>query len=216
MKRSFESLKELTKITEEEEKYWNEDFNVSVMRNQNFVLSMLYVFSKLHEQFKCTICNKNLWLEIQPKEKLFIHPILLVLMCQDCCEFYGDGDFALDEDGTDKYCRWCGDGGRLIMCSTCIYAFCDNCIRKNFGVSTLEKIIADDNWECYFCDLRPLWYLRSVCRMAKDLNAKTEEKRKDSVVRKQIMDASDSVDRGEAANKINETIEIESTDDEGL
>lgn len=44
---------------------------------------------------------------------------------QKCDKFYGDGEFSVDEeDGSDKYCRWCGQGGTLYLCSACTAGFC--------------------------------------------------------------------------------------------
>ena len=55
------------------------------------------------------------------------HPLLGVIMCMTCKRFYKDGSgWQEDEDGCDKYCRWCGQGGELILCDKqyCPAAFC--------------------------------------------------------------------------------------------
>ncbi|KAK6633046.1 hypothetical protein RUM43_012789 [Polyplax serrata] len=187
MKHTVESLKECMKVTEEEEKYRNEDFNVSELNYQN-------------TKFTCTRCSKNLRSQIEGKQTLIVHPLLDVLLCKNCCDFYGDGDFSLDDEGEDKYCRWCGRGGTLFTCSKCICAFCNRCIKKHFGVNILKKITEDDNWVCYFCNPKPLWYLRSICWLAKKINAKVVEKSNNVSSKEHILDTSDSVDSDESTN----------------
>lgn len=50
--------------------------------------------------------------------------VKIFVFYQECASFYGDGYFSADEDGDDKYCRWCGQGGTLYLCSSCSCAFC--------------------------------------------------------------------------------------------
>ena len=45
------------------------------------------------------------------------HPILNVPICKSCKKFYFDGDWTRDEDGFYEYCRWCANGGDLLLCS---------------------------------------------------------------------------------------------------
>lgn len=67
------------------------------------------------------------------------HLQTIIFLLQKCHEFYGDGDFSMDEDGSDKYCRMCGNGGELYICGKplCPFGFCQ--VRIAFGLSfTLE------------------------------------------------------------------------------
>lgn len=55
------------------------------------------------------------------------------------------------------YCRWCGDGGELVQCDTCIRSFCTQCIRRNFGQAELQHILdLDGSWNCFICVSAPL------------------------------------------------------------
>ncbi|GLG97194.1 Transcriptional regulator ATRX homolog [Gryllus bimaculatus] len=80
------------------------------------------------ESLSCTTCGKDLKIHLSSSNSSTIlsHPVLGVLLCKSCAEFYGEGEFSVDEDGTDKYCRWCGQGGTLYLCSECNFGFCRN------------------------------------------------------------------------------------------
>nr|CAD7403648.1 unnamed protein product [Timema poppensis] len=78
----------------------------------------------IEENVKCTSCTRYLKDLIVEGKSVYRHPSLNVLLCQKCSGFYDDGDFSVDEDGTDKYCRWCGQGGMLYCCAKCTCAFC--------------------------------------------------------------------------------------------
>uniref|UniRef100_A0A0K8SXB6 ATRX ADD domain-containing protein n=1 Tax=Lygus hesperus TaxID=30085 RepID=A0A0K8SXB6_LYGHE len=62
----------------------------------------------------CTICQKDVKHVFLLKNKSYKHVFLRVAVCKGCMKFYDDGDFSVDEDGDDKYCRWCGQGGTLL------------------------------------------------------------------------------------------------------
>lgn len=84
-------------------------------------LGKTYVqYTRIH----CTACNCHLGSAIANFQDIFIHSLLKVLICKNCCEFYQSGDFVQDDDGTEKYCRWCGQGGTLVCCSKCPKVFC--------------------------------------------------------------------------------------------
>ena len=167
--RTVESIKEVMIPTEDEKKY-----------RENLLLSD--PTKEYLKNYVCTKCNRSFHRLISKGKKVSFHPLLNVLMCNSCCNFYGDGNLSLDSDGEDKYCRWCGEGGKLFLCSKCVCAFCKKCIKRNFNENTLEKVENDDDWVCYFCDPKPLWYLRSICSFAQEESAKRiaelEEKNK--------------------------------------
>src|SRR5205809_10602 len=94
---------------------------------------------------KCTACDEVIKIASRPDMRT--HRLLDVLVCFSCHTKYGDGDFekfenGVDEDGDDNYCRWCTDGGDLLLCNKtgCHYAYCKKCIKRNFGTSGLRKI----------------------------------------------------------------------------
>ena len=79
-----------------------------------------------------------------------VHPMLNVPMCKRCLKKY-IGEFTVVE-GHEMYCRWCGEGkGELYLCDTCIKAFCQGCVNRNFGSSEIEKVKSSETWECYVC-----------------------------------------------------------------
>lgn len=55
-------------------------------------------------------------------------------------------------DGSDYYCKWCGDGGKLFCCSKCPAVFCAKCVKINFSAADVEEIEQDDNWLCFLCN----------------------------------------------------------------
>lgn len=110
---------------------------------------------------KCTKCLKDYEGRIKDGLDIGVHPLLNVFFCEACKDFYGDGDFSMDE-GEDKYCRWCGEGGTLFLCSECVHGFCPKCIKRNLGRKILNSAKSDDNWKCFFCNPQPLWLLRYV------------------------------------------------------
>lgn len=61
-----------------------------------------------------------------------------------------------DTDGSERECRWCGQGGKIILCDTCDKVFCNQCIRRNFGQERLDEIVSLDKWSCFFCNPEPL------------------------------------------------------------
>ena len=87
--------------------------NLSILlsdEEKEFRVQLYQAFSVVqNEILTCTVCSKKITSAIFKEGMLFKH---VVLMCKDCFMYYGDGNFP-DDDGTEKYCRLCGNGGKL-------------------------------------------------------------------------------------------------------
>lgn len=121
--------------------------------------SSRYILSRTYSH--CTICDAHVPIIVN-KSNYMGHPILKMLVCKSCFDFYGDGNFDRGEDGVDLYCRWCAEGGKLFCCSTCPNVFCKKCIRLNFGQSEVKLINDSESWSCYVCEPKLLWGFRGV------------------------------------------------------
>lgn len=121
-------------------------------------------FFRLH----CTACNAHLGSAPSNQQNRYIHPLLNVLICKDCFDFYGSGDFDKDEDGSELYCRWCGQGGKVLCCAQCPFVFCQKCIRVNQGKKALDAVLHSDDWLCYVCNSKQIMRQRITCRALYD------------------------------------------------
>ncbi|XP_056649006.1 transcriptional regulator ATRX-like isoform X2 [Diorhabda sublineata] len=115
--------------------------------------------TKIH----CTACNIHLGSALDGQGNRFVHPLLKVLICKKCFHFYTSGEFEKDEDGSELYCRWCGQGGQVLCCSACEMVFCKKCIRINFDRKKLTEIQKSDDWLCFKCNPSQLIHLRIHC-----------------------------------------------------
>ena len=108
------------------------------------------------------------------------HPDLGVPICKQCKKFYHMGEWTRDEDGFFEYCRWCANGGDLLMCDSCSNAFCKKCIKRNLGRSKVTEIEEVEEWNCLACEPKQVWKQRSmyysVWLYQKNLMATAEEK----------------------------------------
>ncbi|XP_047739112.1 transcriptional regulator ATRX isoform X2 [Hyalella azteca] len=107
---------------------------------------------------RCTGCNEQV--NHKMPALVFTHPILGVLLCKRCRKFYGKGTWKKDKEGLDEYCRWCANGGDLMLCDFCTNGFCKPCLRRNFGRSAIRDVGRNKKWECYVCNMKPLTDLR--------------------------------------------------------
>lgn len=111
------------------------------------------------------------------------HPTLHVPMCKNCKNFYFDGAWTKDEDGSFEFCGWCAQGGELLICAeeSCPNSFCTRCIKRNLGRSTLSEIENCDDWKCFECkpkqirEQRALYY--SLYKYWSVLSSKEDERK---------------------------------------
>merc|ERR1739848_223925 len=104
----------------------------------------------------CCATGKSIDAVIGIKSGVFRHPHLGMPMCQEARKFYGDGDWPRSEDG-DEYCRFCGQGGDILLCDKCPNAFCKKCLNRNLGSKALREITKSEEWMCLLCDPKPLY-----------------------------------------------------------
>ncbi|XP_030836553.1 transcriptional regulator ATRX isoform X1 [Strongylocentrotus purpuratus] len=101
----------------------------------------------------CTVCG--IIVNLFDRKSFFRHPVLSVVICKGCFEFYNKSLWKTDEDGIEEECAWCGQGGSLSCCDFCCKTFCKDCIAFNLGTDELKRILKK-KWRCYVCDPRPL------------------------------------------------------------
>ncbi|RVE45967.1 hypothetical protein evm_009370 [Chilo suppressalis] len=136
-------------ISDDERIYYKQKFS-----DLNFVNYM-----KLH----CTACDRHLGSSTRNETRMRVHPMLRTLVCHTCHTFYNSGEFEKGDDGSELYCRWCGQGGQVYCCSDCPHVFCAKCVKRNFGQPKIKEIENADDWKCFKCNPRCLWDLRALC-----------------------------------------------------
>ena len=110
----------------------------------------------VYGRMTCCTCGKSVTAIIGIKGGVLRHPHLGVAMCDPCRKFYGDGNWPRSEDG-DEYCRFCGQGGDILLCDKCPNAFCKKCLNRNLGSKALREITKSEEWCCLLCDPKPLY-----------------------------------------------------------
>ncbi|XP_071500793.1 uncharacterized protein [Diadema antillarum] len=109
----------------------------------------------------CTSCSE----QVNPFDKrtFHSHPVLGVVICKKCLDFYDSGPWKRDSEGIEEQCRWCGEGGNLTCCDFCPRTFCKPCIKRNLGRKEMSRIEKESKWQCYVCNPLPLKELKAKC-----------------------------------------------------
>lgn len=128
----------------------------------------------------CTACGEQVN-HFDPK-KVLIHKHLKVILCRNCYKRYGDGHFQKDSSGADEYCRWCAEGGSLVVCDSCSRSFCKSCIRRNLSRKELGRITSLDVWSCYVCDASPIQGLVNYADMIREFSKKQQQRPSNQLV----------------------------------
>jgi hypothetical protein len=85
-----------------------------------------------------------------------VHPILQIPICGACNLACKQRDLRI-LDQNESSCVMCGrgDDNELLMCDSCVYAYCSLCIQRNFGSEELEDVRVAEIWQCYLCSHAP-------------------------------------------------------------
>ncbi|ERN15878.1 protein CHROMATIN REMODELING 20 [Amborella trichopoda] len=101
--------------------------------------------SKVSEHYRCSACS-----DILNASKVCRHPLLGVIICENCKLVINRRSPRKDPDCSECYCGWCGKVDDLIGCRLCAMLFCARCIGRNFSKEKLERV-RSCGWECCCC-----------------------------------------------------------------
>lgn len=143
----------------------DDDFDECVSQKEREIYKAKFHDLSSIKQYKlhCTSCDKHLGCAPKNANRMRRHPMLLTLVCVQCQEFYDSGEFEKGDDGSELYCRWCGQGGQVFCCSDCPHVFCAKCIKRNLGGAMVKLIESVDDWKCFKCNPTLLYELRAIC-----------------------------------------------------
>lgn len=97
------------------------------------------------------------------------------VQCEQCYTFYHKGKWLKDAQGYYEHCRWCGEGGNLLGCDSCIESFCRQCIQRNLGRGAISAAENSDNWKCFICDTQPVKKLQDFAAKLQKANQQRSE-----------------------------------------
>ena len=152
----------------------------------------------------CTACHKGM--DHKQEGAVVRHTALAVPICRKCQKFYQRGVWSKDEDGYYEHCRWCANGGDLLLCDTCPNVFCKRCVRKNLGRSKVTEIEEAEEWHCLVCEpdqiraQRALYYSVSSYREREGRTGEQKRARRKSRQKTSFME--DTLRDGFDVNKI--------------
>jgi hypothetical protein len=128
---------------------------------QNYQKKHLLASAALQERSViCTACYKQI--DFKQEGAIVRHADLAVPVCMKCQTFYSKSKWTKDEDGYYEHCRWCANGGDLLLCDGCSNVFCKSCIKRNLGRSKVAEIEEAEEWKCLVCCPRQIWKQRAL------------------------------------------------------
>ncbi|XP_022119987.2 uncharacterized protein LOC110996557 [Pieris rapae] len=143
----------------------DDDFDEDISKDERsyYITKFKDLNTIIHMKVHCTACDRHIGICPKNESNMKTHPMLRTLICQNCHSFYNSGEFEKGDDGSELYCRWCGQGGQVYCCSDCPHVFCAKCIKRNMGPAKIREIEEVDDWKCFKCNTTCLRDLRAIC-----------------------------------------------------